>query len=79
MTERLDPRFAGARCSACVVCKSPLVLIVVRPPRPGRLVHCNTCGSEVPEWVHDNLRLAKARGRLARKMSTQNAPHEPPR
>lgn len=66
---------AATNGSPCVVCGSPLTLGIERTV-PVLMVHCNTCGSEVPWHVTQKLNLYKARGKTAASM--ENAPGERP-
>jgi hypothetical protein len=70
-----ESELAALSGSPCVVCGSPLTLGVERAV-PVLMVHCNTCGSEVPWHVTQKLNLYKARGKTA--ASTENAPDQRP-
>ena len=62
-----ESELAALNGSPCVVCGSPLTLGIERAV-PVLMVHCNTCGSEVPWHVTQKLNLYKARGKNAASM-----------
>src|SRR6266511_2525530 len=62
---RRESELAAVSGSPCVVCGSPLTLGVIRAT-PLMLVHCNTCGSEVPWHVTQKLNLYRQRGKIGR-------------
>lgn len=67
-----ESELAALNGSPCVVCGSPLTLGVERAV-PVLMVHCNTCGSEVPWHVTQKLNLYKARGKTAASMENDQA------
>ena len=41
----------------CIVCGAPMLLALIRPPRPEWLAHCNHCGTEMLIVVLLNRRV----------------------
>lgn len=44
----------------CIVCGSPLILAIIRPPIPEWKMHCNHCGTEMNIAVLLNRKAWKA-------------------
>ncbi len=65
--QEAERRLGEAACSPCVVCGGPYTLRVTRAV-PVVMIHCNTCGSEVPYNVTQKLNLYRARGKAAWSM-----------
>ena len=63
-------------CSACVVCNSRLLLVIIRPPATDWRIHCNHCGAEVGFHAVINR---KAWRTVANWSNRQNAAGERPR
>lgn len=67
---------ANGRC--CVVCGSTLLLPIKRAPMPHTILHCNHCGSEVAEFVANDLARWIQTGRWGNEQFKGSSSDAPP-